>query len=144
MDPPLESYMPFLWVLAFFMPPLMAIPLYLLTRSIAVVAAYAILIVVVMFRPGLLYSDEKKSDVAAGVSFAVKPESLRECDPSTVATLTWDVRAAGVQGVKIFAVEGKNAAPKLFTNSGASGTTETGPWVHAGHAFILKDEGETK
>jgi hypothetical protein len=94
-------------------------------------------------------SDEKKSDLpatssdlAAGVNFAVKPGSMRECDSQAVATLTWNVAAAGVQRVKIFVVEG--SAEKLFLNSEASGTAETGPWAHAGQAFVLKDESETK
>jgi hypothetical protein len=96
-------------------------------------------------------SDEKKSDLPAtssdllaGVNFVVKPGSMRECDPPAVATLTWDVAAAGVQNVKIFVVEDKAGAEKLFIRSGTSGTAETGPWAQAGQAFILKDEGETK
>jgi hypothetical protein len=93
-------------------------------------------------------SDEKnpetKSELAAGVSFSVKPETMRQCDKPVVATLTWNVEVEGVKEIKIFAVEDKNAAPILFTHSGASGTAETGPWARAGHAFILKDGGETK
>jgi len=96
-------------------------------------------------------SDEKKSDLpaassdlAAGVNFAVKPGSMRECDPLAVATLTWNVAAAGVQRVKIFVVDKGGSAENLFLNSGASGTAETGPWAHAGQAFVLKDESEIK
>jgi len=84
-------------------------------------------------------SDEKKSALwitssalAAGVNFAVTPESMRECDPPTVATLTWNVATAGVQNVKIFVVNKADGAEKLFAESGSSGTVETGPWVSAG------------
>jgi hypothetical protein len=84
-------------------------------------------------------SDEPASDLAAGVNFAVKPESMRECDPPAVATLTWKVTVPNVQTVKIFAVD-KAHTETLFTHQGASGTAETGPWAYAGAAFVLKDE----
>ena len=90
-------------------------------------------------------SDEpaEVSSVAAGVKFAVKPERMRECDPPAVATLTWDVATPDVQTVKIFAVN-KQGGVTLFTHSGSSGTAETGPWVSAGSAFLLKDGDEIK
>ena len=50
-------------------------------------------------------SGEEKSYLAAGVNFAVTPGSMRECAPPAVANLTWNVTAAGVQGVKIFLVD---------------------------------------
>ena len=75
------------------------------------------------------------------VKFAVKPESMRECDPPAVATLTWDVAMPDVQTVKIFVVN-KPGGVTLFTHSGSSGTAETGPWVSAGVAFLLKDGDE--
>lgn len=84
------------------------------------------------------------SELAAGVSFAVKPATMRSCDDPVVATLTWKVDVEGVKEIKIFAVEDKTAAPVLFTHAGTSGTAETGPWARAGHAFILKDAGETR
>ena len=85
-----------------------------------------------------------KSELAAGVSFSVKPETMRECDERVVATLTWKVEVEGVKEIKIFAVENKASAPTLFTRSGVSGTAETGPWARAGLTFILKDGDETK
>ena len=95
-------------------------------------------------------SDEKKSDLpaassdlAAGVNFAAKPGSMRECDPPVVAKLTWNVAAPGVQSVKIFVVDNAGTE-KLFAQLAASGTVETGPWVTAGTTFLLKDLSETK
>ncbi|MGH6824169.1 hypothetical protein [Methyloceanibacter sp.] len=81
------------------------------------------------------------SEVSEGVTFKVDPETLRECDPPAVVTLTWDASAAGASAVKIFVV-GEDGNQNLFAFLGAQGTEKTGAWAKAKEVFILKDENE--
>src|SRR5262245_66415711 len=65
------------------------------------------------------------------VSFVAKPESMRECDPPAVATLTWNVFVPGVQYVKIFVVH-KDGSERIFSQEASSGIAQAGPWVSTG------------
>ena len=92
---------------------------------------------------GLAGCSDNTSEVDARVRFEVKPGVLRECEPPVVATLTWDVSAAGLETVKIFVVDDKGKE-KLFAEQGRSGTASTGPWTSPGMIFLLKSPSGNK
>lgn len=73
-------------------------------------------------------------EVASTTMIHAEPAALPNCT-ATVVTLKWDVRQQkpGLKTVKIYTGSGK-----LFAHMGAFGSTQSGPWVKPGSAFVLK------
>lgn len=69
----------------------------------------------------------------------ITPASMTACDSATVATVHWDVRSAHPKVATVSIYAGFGADAKLFVTAGASGETQTGPWVRPGSQFQLKD-----
>jgi hypothetical protein len=75
----------------------------------------------------------------SGVEFSVHPLAMRSCDPPKVAKITWDTRSAGVNTVQVFVVD-RSGRETLFVHSlRRSDSWETGAWVRANTAFVLRD-----
>lgn len=87
--------------------------------------------------------DNNGPKVDPGVVFYVKPESLRECAPPSVVTLTWDAAAAGLNTVRIFA-EDRIGKKTLFAEQGRAGAASTGAWATPGMTFTLESADGTR
>lgn len=77
----------------------------------------------------------------AGVEFTVSPSEFRKCDAAKgriVASVKWDVTAAGVGYVNVL-VDNGSGTPTLFTSGKATGERSTGNWVVDGTRFILQN-----
>jgi hypothetical protein len=55
-----------------------------------------------------------------------------------IAKVSWSVPTPGVKTVKIFVV-GKDNVEVPFTSGEAAGSADTGAWVVASTAFVLRD-----
>lgn len=81
-----------------------------------------------------------------GVVFEVAPPQFRKCEADKgriVASVKWDVTAAGVKFVNIL-VDNGTAEPTLFLTGKASGERSTGNWVVDGTQFILQNASNKK
>lgn len=72
----------------------------------------------------------------AGASLIVRPATIDGCTPnqSIVATVSWHSTA---QKNRVMVSAPGQAAPKLFSESGYSGSAKTGDWVGANTTFTL-------
>lgn len=81
-----------------------------------------------------------------GVVFEVAPPQFRKCEAEKgriVASVKWDVTAAGVKFVNVLVANGV-AEPTLFLTGKASGERSTGNWVVDGTQFFLQDASNKK
>lgn len=77
-------------------------------------------------------------------AISVDPATMKGCD-SIVAAVHWDASKAGssTDSTEIW-VGSSGADTKLFSAGGAAGETKTGPWVHPGTHFLLKNKQDGK
>jgi len=74
-----------------------------------------------------------------GVSFVVDPATWGECNPLTVAKVSWNVDVPGIQRVNIFVLDDYNREKLWLGRKELVGSSNTDAWAGAGTAFILRD-----
>jgi hypothetical protein len=79
-----------------------------------------------------------------GVSFVVDPATWGDCDPLTVAKVSWNVAVPGIEKVDVFVID-ENGREKLWAGwNEVVGSADTGAWLGSGTAFVLRDADSRK
>lgn len=78
---------------------------------------------------------------AGQASLTVDPGAVSACDASTrvIAHVSWQVRMPSVHQVKVMVSDPGMTTSRLFSESGDTGSADTGNWVAAGMRFDLLD-----
>lgn len=82
------------------------------------------------------------TSVSAGqASLVVDPGSVSACDAGirVTAHVSWQVRLPSVKQVKVMVSDPDATTARLFSESGDTGSADTGNWVAAGTRFDLLD-----
>jgi hypothetical protein len=82
---------------------------------------------------------------ASSSAISVEPATLSTCGTGVVATVRWNANAvhASTNATQIWL--GADAAnQKLFSEGGAEGQAQTGPWTEPGTHFVLKNKDNGK
>lgn len=83
------------------------------------------------------------ADVIAPVTnplINISPANMTACNPAAVGIVKWDVRSAHPESAAVSIYAGTGPDAKLFASGGPTGDAKTGPWVHPGSQFQLKDQ----
>ena len=75
-----------------------------------------------------------------GGALRVEPSMLPDCSPARVL-VRWNAGETGEATEVNVVVENTD---ELFAEGGATGQSETGPWVRPGTTFVLQDRGAKK
>ena len=75
-----------------------------------------------------------------GGALQVEPSMLPDCSPARVL-VRWNAGETGEATEVNVVVENTD---ELFAEGGATGQSETGPWVRPGTTFVLQDRGAKK
>jgi hypothetical protein len=89
-------------------------------------------------------SNGPPAESVPGVNFVVDPATWVECDPATIAKVSWKVAKPGIKRVDIFVVD-ENEHEKLWVGwNEVVGSANTDAWVGAGTVFVLRDADSKK
>lgn len=82
---------------------------------------------------------------ASSSAISVQPATVSVCGSGVVATVHWDASAVHADTTTTQIWTGTDAAKlKLFSEGGAKGETQTGPWTEPGTRFVLKNKDDGK
>jgi hypothetical protein len=85
------------------------------------------------------------SDPASISALSVEPATMATCGTGVVATVRWNANAvhASTNATQIW-IGADTTNQKLFSEGGAQGETQTGPWTEPGTHFVLKNKDDGK
>lgn len=78
-------------------------------------------------------------------ALSVQPATLATCANDVVVTVHWNAQTVHAATTTTQIWVGSNTTNlKLFSEGGAQGETQTGPWTGPGTRFVLKDKNDGK
>lgn len=86
---------------------------------------------------------QSQTAAAGSATLTVTPDAVADCHPPrpVVATVNWH---SAVPKVKVMVTSPSQATPHLFSESGFTGSAQTGDWVVAKTRFELVDAADGK
>ena len=90
-------------------------------------------------------SNHEETLATSSSALNVQPASIATCGTGVVATVHWDAQAVHATASTTQIWVGPSATNlKLFSEGGAQGETQTGPWTEPGTHFALKNKDDGK
>lgn len=90
--------------------------------------------------PAAMDADEPERERHPDAQVAFLAEGRCSADRAVEGILEWDLAVAGVDGVAVYARQGRDGGEKLFAAGGGAGAQATGLWVLPQTHFVFRNE----